>query len=119
MKKIISTILVCVLLVGSIFSLVSCDKILVGTYESDSIAGKFTYEFGVFGTVTYTADPVIGDTTVKEGTYKIYEAGANEFKIAFTWKGEDAESDSVSFITGTEGDVDYIKIAGIQFNKVK
>ena len=119
MKKIISTILVCVLLVGSIFTLASCSKIVMGTYESDSIAGKFTYEFGIFGTVTYTADPVIGETTVKEGKYKIYEAGENDYKIAFTWEGEEAEGDSVSFTTGTEGDVDFIKIGGIQYNKVK
>ena len=119
MKKIISTLLVCVLLVGSIFTLASCSKTVSGTYEADLLAAKVTYEFGIFGTVTCTTDPVLGDTTVKEGKYKIYESGDNEYKIAFTWEGDQAEGDSVSFITGTEGDVDYIKIAGVQYNKVK
>mgnify|MGYP003291418778 CR=1 FL=1 len=119
MKKIISTILVCVLLVGSIFTLASCGKSVSGTYEADLVVSKVTYEFGMFGKVTCTTDPIVGDTTVKEGKYKIYEAGENEFKIAFTWEGDEAEGDSVSFTTGTEGDVDYIKIAGIQYNKVK
>lgn len=119
MKKIISTILVCVLLVGSIFSLASCSKIVMGTYEADLVVAKVTYEFGILGNVTCTTDPIVGETTVQEGKYKIYEAGENEYKIAFTWEGEESEGDSVSFTTGTEGDVDYIKIGGVQYNKVK
>lgn len=119
MKKIISTILVCVLLVGSIFTLASCSKTVSGTYEADLLVSKVTYEFGMFGKVTCTTDPIYDDPTVKEGKYKIYEAGENEYKIAFTWEGDEAEGDSVAFSTGTQDGVDYIKIAGVQYNKVK
>ena len=118
MKKTVSMILVCALLVCTMLSLASCGKALNGKYEGDLLVSKVTYEFDMFGGVTMTTDPVLGDTTVKEGKYKIYEASADSLTIAFTWEGEEAETDPVSFTTGTEGDVSYIKIGGVQFNKV-
>lgn len=124
MKKTVSAILVCVLLVGCIFTLASCGKSISGTYVAEydvPILGKstVTFEFGLFGNVTMTSDPAIGDTTVKEGKYKIYEVGEDEYEIAFTWEGEEEETEPVSYTTGTEGDVKYVKIAGIQYNKAK
>ena len=45
MKKIISALLVCVLLVGCMFALASCGKTLSGTYEAKIIGTGVSYEF--------------------------------------------------------------------------
>ena len=122
MKKIISTILVCVLLVGSVFTLASCNKIVSGTYNGkamvDWVISDVTYEFGLFGNVTKTVVYPLGDTTVTDGKYKIYESAQNKLEIAFTWEGEEEEGDAKSFVIGTANGVDYIKIDGVQYDKV-
>ena len=71
MKKIVSTLLVCVMLVGMIFTLASCGKSLFGKYEADLAVSEYTYEFGAFGKVTLNIDPIIGDDSVYEGKYEI------------------------------------------------
>ena len=109
MKKIISTILVCVLLVGSIFSLASCSKMLMGKYEADLVVSEISYEFGLFGKVTKTVDPIIGDDTVVEGKYEFNKDGT-EITLTF---GE--ESTTCDFSSGEEDGVKYIKLDGIKF----
>jgi hypothetical protein len=112
MKKIVSAILVCVLLVGTLFTLASCGKSLSGTYK-DSLTGNITYEFGAFGKVTKTVDNIIGDDTVTEGKYEINDAGD---KIILTFNDE---VNTHNFSTGSENDVEYIKIDLFKYEKVK
>ena len=117
MKKTVSAILVCVLLVCSLLTLVSCGKMLNGKYTADlSVLGTYTYEFSAFGKVTLTVDPIIGDNVVTEGKYEINEDGD---KITFTFANEEGveESKTVSFATVVENDVEYIKIDGVKYTK--
>lgn len=117
MKKIISTLLVCVLLACSILSLASCSKMLSGEYEADLIFAELSYEFNPFGKVTLTVDPAFGDDVVYEGKYKFNDAGD---EITFTFEGEDAEdyNNTVSFVSGEENGVKYIKLDGVKYEKV-
>ena len=109
MKRIVSLVLVCVLLVGSIFSLASCGKMLTGKYEADLLVSEVTYEFGLFGKVTMTVDPIIGDNTVEEGKYEFNKDGT-EITLTF---GE--ESTTCEFSSGEEDGVKYIKLDGIKY----
>ncbi len=111
MKKIVSSLLACILLIGCIFTLASCSKSLVGTYEADLGVSEITYKFGAFGKVTRTVDPLVGDNTVTEGTYKFNDAG-DEITLTF---GE--ESKTYDFSSGTEDGDDYIKLDLIKYEK--
>lgn len=113
MKRIVSLVLVCVLLVGSIFSLASCGKMLTGKYEADLVVSEVTYEFGLFGKVTKTVDPILGDNTVEEGKYEFNKDGT-EITLTF---GE--ESTTCEFSSGEEDGVKYIKLDGIKFTAVE
>ncbi len=124
MKKVISTLLVCVLLVGTLFTLVSCGKTVSGTYEcviTDS--NRISYEFGLFGKVTRTTTTgALGFTkdTVEEGKYVINEKGDNEFEIVFTWETEEGkDTETQPFSEGEENGVKYISIGILKFEKVK
>ena len=116
MKKIVSTLLVCVLLVGCIMTFASCSKVLTGKYEADWAIAEVTYEFGLFGKVTVTVEPLIGDTVSYEGKYEFNDAGD---EITFTFENEEAEEygGTVGFSSGEEDGVKYIKLAGIKYNK--
>ena len=117
MKKTVSMILVCALLVCTMLSLVSCGKVLNGKYSADlSVLGTYTYEFDMLGNVTLTVDPILGDNVISEGKYEINEDGD---KITFTFENEDGEVDSktVSFATVVENDVEYLKIDGVKYTK--
>ena len=74
MKRTVSSILVCVMLVGMLFTLMSCGKMLTGEY-TDELTGNVTYEFGLFGKVTKSVDNIIGEDTVTEGKYERNDAG--------------------------------------------
>ena len=80
MKRTLSILLVCALLVGVIFTLTSCGNILFGEYENDLL--NTTYEFS-FNKVTKTTE-VLGKHVVEEGTYKI-TGEEGERKITFTF----------------------------------
>ena len=111
MKRIISTLLVCVLLLGCVFSLASCDKIVMGTYELDAIVGSKTYEFGLTKvSITYE---VLGQDTTIEGKYSI-----DGDEITFTFEDEDKAKDYAGTFSFEKGE-DYIKIGGIKYTKVK
>ncbi|MBO5879148.1 MAG: hypothetical protein J6Q68_01165 [Clostridia bacterium] len=117
MKKIISSVLVCVLLLGCAFTLASCGKTLSGEYEST--LGTTTYAFsGKNVTVTYE---IFGFTKTIEGTYEITVNDEEEEIIIFTFPSDAEDADDYageySFVEGTEGDDEYIKIAGIKYTK--
>ena len=109
MKKTISMLLVCVLLVCSLTTLVSCGKMFSGKYEADLVLAHVTYEFEFGGKVTKTSDPFIGNNEVTEGKYEIND---DETKITFTFGDE---SYTVPFAKGEESGVKYIKLDGIKY----
>ena len=118
MKRILSLVLVCVLLVGTVFALASCGVTLSGKYV-DAL-GVTAYEFSGNKVKMY-----VGQNVVAEGTYKI-EGEADEQTITFTFtSGEDAddESGTVDFVSGKEGDKEYIKlgsgILAVKYTKAK
>lgn len=113
MKKTVSAILVCVIMVCSLFALVSCGKSLVGTYKAEKLLSDVTYEFELGGKVTKTSDRVIGKAEVLEGTYEFSD---DNTRITFTF-GEDTYTHD--FVDGEEGGVKYIKIDGVKYNEVK
>ena len=124
MKKIISAVLVCVLLVGCIFALASCAKTLNGTYEMGSgvVGASYTFK-GSNVTITYK---LLGTETEIEGTYVISEDEEKGQIITITIAAEDAEEEGAedyngvhTLVEGTEGDKKFIKIDGVQYNKVE
>lgn len=123
MKKIVSLALTLVLLLGCLGTMTSClTTFLMGTYSyTDSVFGTTTtYEFVPLNKVTKTEPKLLGTETT-EGTYKIAEDEANpgEYTITFTWS--DGETETMSFVKGTENGVSYIemgKMLTVRYTKV-
>ena len=91
MKKIISSILVCVLLVGVMFSLVSCGNNLSGTYEGKLFDLKFS---GSKVTV------IVGETELT-GTYEIKTDDETDKKtISFDFIDEDKAEEDEKYVLG-------------------
>ena len=120
MKRIISTVLVCVLLFGCVCSFASCDRMVMGKYELDATFASVSYDFKLTKVVvTYE---LLGQETSVEGKYKIAENEDGELEITFTFENEEEAKEyagTFSFEKGKEGDTSYIKIGGVQYNKVK
>lgn len=119
MKKIVSLLLVCVMLVSCIGMLASCGKKLSGTYKADVVVAGATYAFSG-SKVTVTAE-ILSFEKSFEGTYEITENDKEETVIIFTFENEEAEkySGEFSFAEGKEGDTEYIKIGGVKYVKEK
>ena len=120
MKKLASTILVCLLLVGSIFALTSCFNNPYGTSESAGYQSATTtggvYEFGLTD-VTYTYYVAGVEAYSVEGTYKIAANEEGAIRITFTYGEERGGAKSGSFHYAKGGDV--ISISSIKYTKVK
>lgn len=116
MKKTISVVLVCVLLLCSTLTLTSCGKTLIGKYKAELnlgiAAASETYEFGLFGKVTRTTNSFGAETTV-EGKYEFIE---NDTKITLTFPDEDPVT--YNFASGEENGVEYIKLGLTKYEKV-
>ncbi len=108
MKKIVSSVLVCVLLLSTVFVLASCSQILMGEYESSL---GISYEFSGNKVTRKWEIPVIG-TTTREGTYSIEDG-----KITFTFDDDKENSGTYDFSEGEEDGKSYIKISGITYYK--
>ena len=124
MKKVISTALVCALLVCTLFTLVSCGKTVSGTYKCTLTESNYeVLEFGMFGKVTKsTTTGAFGYTNTKtvEGKYEINETAENEYSITFTWETEEGEKiETLDFSSGEENGVKYIKLGMVKYNEVK
>ena len=122
MKRIISAVLVCVLLVGCMFALASCGKTLSGKYSADAfgVAGT-SYEFsGKKVDIKFT---VLGFEKTVSGEYEIAENDDGELEITFTFASDEEDADDFkgthSFSEGEEDGVKYIKIGGIKYKKAK
>ena len=104
MKKIISTLLVCVLLLGCVLTLASCGKKLRGTY---------VMEIGGVELASYTFKgkkvTVKSGSVTTEGTYKIK---GDKITITMEVEGEEFEEE-YDFEKGK----DYIKIDGVELKK--
>ncbi len=118
MKKTLSLILACVLIVGALLALTSCAKQLSGTYELDAVVASKSYKFSG-NKVTITVSAVAGDDIVYSGTYEIAEDEDGDQTITFTFstdkEGADEYSGTVSFSEAEDGS--YIKIGGIKYKK--
>ena len=80
MKRIISALLACFLLVGAIFTLVSCGNTLSGTYE------------GTFYDLKFKGDKVsviVKGEVLLTGTYEIEEDDDGDKTISFDFVDED------------------------------
>ena len=116
MKKIISTLLVCVLLLGCVLTLGSCDKILMGEYKLDALVGEVTYEFKL-NKVEISVEALGQDVAELEGTFKISKNDKGESEITFTFENEENAKEYAGTFSFEKGD-DYIKIGGVKYNKV-
>ena len=106
MKKIISALLVCVLLVGCVFALASCGKTLSGTYSAGGDTLDTSYAFkGNKVTITYK---VLGFSKEIKGTYEITTNDEDKDVIIFTFSDGEEDADKYagefSFAEGKEGD---------------
>ena len=119
MKKILSVVLACALLVGCVFTLAACGKKLSGKYEADLALVEVTYDFKSSGKVAVTIEPLIGDSTTFEGKYEFNDEG-DEFTVTFDSEEEDAEdyAGTHSFSEGEEDGEAYIKIDGVKYKKI-
>lgn len=118
MKKLLCAVLVVVM----VLSLAACGKTLKGTYEAeiDAFVLKYTatYEFsGSKVEVTKKTTTILGtvDTVNFSGTYEIAENDDGSMEITISLESEDDQIKSGTY-TFEEGE-DYIKIAGVQYNK--
>lgn len=125
MKKILSAVLACILLVGCVFSLAGCVlsvgpmTFISGKYNAEiTLVGEYDFEFSPLGGVTVTFDPILGDSSVYEGKYKVN----NETKeITLTWEGDAPalfDNGTIDFTSGEEDGVEYVKLGSVKFTKV-
>lgn len=119
MKRIISTLLVCVLLLGCVLTLASCGKMLSGTYSNkaelfgQSVETSYTFKGNKVTAEVKTTIAGNVNTTTKEGKYAIEDG-----EITFTFEEDGEEkSETYTFEEGEKNDVKYIKIAGVQYDK--
>lgn len=124
MKKIISTLLVCVLLVGCVFSLAACGKkVESGSYEAElEVLGQswnVTYTFKGSKVEAVNKITFLGNITTEtaEGKYEIVENDDGTMEITFEF---DEENDSFEnkTVTYKEGE-GYIELGGVRYNKVE
>lgn len=104
MKKFLSAILVCVLLVGTMLSLVSCGNSLSGTYEGLLFDLKFK---GSKVTI------ILADEEVLTGTYEIEEEDGKK-TISFDFVDEDDATEEQKKVLKT---IDAILDADLPFEK--
>ena len=116
MKKIVSTVLVCVLLLSTMLALVSCGKMLSGTY-ADELTGLTSYTFS--GNKVTVKAGAGNYTKSVEGTYEIKENDEGKEVIVFTFDSDDGEKyeGEYAFVEGKEGDKVYIKIGLFKYIK--
>ena len=115
MKKILSIMLVCVMLVGAVCTFTSCGTILIGTYENETIYTSFEFKGNKF---TMTLDiPYVDADVVRSGTYKI-TGKDDEREIVFTFEEDGEEKTETSkFSSGEKDGEKYIVIGGVTFTK--
>lgn len=129
MKKTISTILVCVILLGSLLSLASCEVagFVFGTYSrTDTFIVDITttYEFSLTEvTKTVATDNLIGSgqsTTTETMKYKVTTNEDGKKVIVFTVETDNgSQTSEYSFNSGSDDSGAYIEINGTRYYSVK
>lgn len=128
MKKTISSILVCVLLVGTLLSLASCEVagFVFGKYSKTTSALGVevveTYDFSLTEVTKTTVSKVGSLSQTSEETYK-YKVGKNddgERIISFTVETDNgSKTTNFSFNSGSDNDGSYIEIGGSRYYSAK
>lgn len=128
MKKTISTILVCVLLVGTLLSLASCEVagFVFGTYsKTTSVLGTETVETYDFSLTEVTKTTVVkigslSNTTTETYEYKVGKNDDGERIISLTTENDNGSSTvKLSFNSGSDNDGSYIEIGGSRYYAAK
>ena len=119
MKKIISTVLVCVLLLGCVFTLASCDKVITGSYK----AGATTINFKLNKVEIVDEVEILGkvSSTTYEAKYKVTEEDG-KYYITFTYEdGADKHlilNGKLALERGEKDGTKYVQIGIITYNKI-
>ena len=121
MKRILSALLVCVLLVGCVLSMASCAKRLSGKYSADVFGAGTTMTFDGKDVKIAITVPLVGEVASLDATYEIKDG-----KISFDIADEEEVTNAVAkkVIASLETPVDfeegdnYIKIGGAKYEKV-
>lgn len=120
MKRIVSSVLVCVMLLSCVLALASCGVVLSGKYENSVTA------FGVTTTTSYefegkevTVKRSIGSlSTEYTGEYEVKTNDNDEKVIVFTFGEEGNEfGGEYAFAQGNEDGKAYIKIGNTTYTK--
>ena len=100
MKKILSLILALTLVLGMVFTLASCGKMLSGTYTNSTLQTSYEFAGNTVKKTSPSLSSLLGgsEKLVKEGTYKITEAEDGTFTITFTWAEDDVVTESFTEI---------------------
>ena len=110
MKKILSALLACALLVGCLFTLASCGGVS-GSYTAEveilGQGGSTTYDFHGSKVDIIIKTTILGSVNTETSTAS-YKIDGDEITIT--------EGENSATFTFEKGD-GYIKIAGIQYNK--
>lgn len=121
MKKTARILVVVMMIAVLATSLVSCSKILNGSWESNTL-GTTTYTFeGKNYTKTYALSVGVDISKTEAGTYEIKEDPEDSSKLIISFTtGDDSDSTTVScsFAEGEENGVKYIKIDGVKYTKI-
>ncbi len=108
MKKIISTLLVCVLLIGCVMTFASCNLLggflLEGEYYCED--NGVTYEFD-----DKKYEKELGPVTVHEGTFEVKDG---EISFTYSLVGGLSNTETLSFERG----MGWIEIDGKRYEKV-
>ena len=122
MKKTLSAILVCVMLLGCVFTLASCGNKPSGKYQAKlEILGQSTtttYDFKMNKVIVTVESEVLGSINTETTEYKYKVNKKDDGTLTIDLTGEVDGEEKTNTYTYEKGD-DYIKIAGIQYNKVK
>ncbi len=126
MKRIISTILVCALILGCVLTLASCGKMLTGKYQTNILIGDVTCEFKLGGKVLITVTSMLGTSATCEGEYE-FDDDTNKIEFEFEETNEGLIQNAIQelftgeqdFVKGEEDGVKYVKIGFVKFEEVK
>ena len=110
MKKVISSLLVCVMLLSCVLVLASCEKTLAGTYEGTGFGFTTSYTFkGDDVNIKYSAG---GFSYSFDGKYEI-----KDNKITITFEGDNEKANSLEGTFDFEEGDGYIKIGLVKYTK--
>ncbi len=117
MKRILSVVLACALLVGCVMMFASCG--LSGKYEANLALAEVSYEFKG-SKVIVEVDPIIGDDVVLNGSYKLGKDDDGNETITITFEDTSSEEakeygGTFSFAKGEENGEKYIKIGMVKY----